>query len=631
MKRGVKISIAIGILVVIFLVLLFEFTIDGNAIKLFSKSKQNIPSANVSTSTNSNLCSSLFYNLYIFNDSLDDAISNSPLTVMPPSYVDIKSLTLRQIGNQVQFIWEGNGNLENNDEQYYFIVLDTDFNSQTGQSWGGIGGEVKITLSHTATINYFEGINPNPINYLTNIPVVFDENKFYLNIPFNYINSSNFNLYFETSGGTPYYDQGSINKVSLQPQQQKINLIIEADKMVLKNNPSLVAVEKGDKRQLKSFMIKGNTKTHISQNKIIYKISHPVGDRDSRIGNLSEIISINNQGIVKYTQRPGFILVNGLVKECGLTTEKPLIIATGSVYGNPLTDYVIGVFPKNYATRESGQHTFDEMFRNYTNAMRTWNLAYSLSSQMYGNYKPFNENKQIFSMIVSQFEPDNPFACGNMNPLESDPTCYMIPSGTPGYDAPIHEMGHNFGESKGMSTIMYSQYNRIQRGGECIASLPVIYMYKDFTDNPQKYGINRNSYEWKFFSNKLQNDIPYVQQTLPDFENQIRSGQITGYLDDNGQFDRVAILCDFFQIYVYDLTSETNQYKQEVIPRFLGVFSDRELPNYINEKSETYFLAAYSAAVGYDMRDKLRFWGFEIDDEYFDQIYPMLLNEMNSV
>jgi hypothetical protein len=303
-------------------------------------------------------------------------------------------------------------------------------------------------------------------------------------------------------------------------------------------------------------------------------------------------------------------------------------MATGTVYGNPKKDPVIAVFPDDYATRESGSNTFGEMMQEYPAVMRTWNLSYSLSSKMYKGFKPFNGDKQIFSMMVSIYEPENPFACGNMNPLESDPTCYMRPDGTPGYDSPIHEMGHNFHETQGMLQLRFANNNRMNRPIECIASLPIIYMYADFTKNPRKYRLDVNSYEYNYFKQKLESDIPTIYPALNDFENQIKTGQISGYFDETGNFDKVAVFCDFFQIYAYDLTEDPNQYKQEVIPRFLGIFSDRELPRFVDEKSETYFGAAYSAAIGYDLRGKLKFWGFTIDDAYFDEIYPMLAQEL---
>lgn len=55
----------------------------------------------------------------------------------------------------------------------------------------------------------------------------------------------------------------------------------------------------------------------------------------------------------------------------------------------------------------------------------------------------------------------------------------------------------------------------------------------------------------------------------------------------------------------------------------MSLFRD-ELVNFREDKVETYFAAAFSASVGSDKRSKFRFWGFNIDDNYFDEIYPQL-------
>jgi hypothetical protein len=59
------------------------------------------------------------------------------------------------------------------------------------------------------------------------------------------------------------------------------------------------------------------------------------------------------------------------------------------------------------------------------------------------------------------------------------------------------------------------------------------------------------------------------------------------------------------------------------------LFGDKELSNFKDGEVETYFSAAYSAAVGSDMRDRLRFWGFTIDDSYFNELYSTFLEELN--
>lgn len=568
----------------------------------------------------SNLCH--FFNSINLEDSLGDATPGAP------NYVDIKRIEIKQIGQYVQFIWEGNGNLKNNDKQYYFIVFDTDFNPQTGERWNGIGGEIRIIVFPDNGVAIYFDANGNVLKEDFDNPVIFDGNTFYLNIEKNKINSNNFNLYFESSGETPYSDYGSIHKVNLKPIQKSVKLVIESDKTISKNNPPLIAIEKDEIAKLKSYIVQGKIKTLVPQNKITYLQSHPV--TDLRIGNISEIVSIDSSGNAKYEKRPGFVLVDGIMNECSLITEKPLIIATGTAFRDNSKDNTIIVFPKDYSTRESGKNTFGNMMQNYPNIAYTWNLAYKLSSKMYGGFKPFKGDKQIFSLITSVGEPENPFACGEGNPLRSDPTCYMHSDGSPEYGASIHEMGHNFGLSKGMQQFVFSDNGRMNRGGECIASLPLIYMLVDFSEHPGKYKIKKESYEYTYFKNKLDEDIPTIYPILNDFESQIKKGEISGYFDEKDTFDRVAVFCDFFQIYAYNLTNDSNQYKQQVIPRFLRIFSDRELPKFIDTKSETYFAAAYSAAIGYDMRTKLKSWGFTIDDAYFEEIYPILFSELSN-
>jgi hypothetical protein len=61
-----------------------------------------------------------------------------------------------------------------------------------------------------------------------------------------------------------------------------------------------------------------------------------------------------------------------------------------------------------------------------------------------------------------------------------------------------------------------------------------------------------------------------------------------------------------------------------MIKRFLHVFRDADLPEFIPEKVETYFAAAYGVAAGRDMRAKMEFWGFDIDNVYYEQLEPLM-------
>jgi hypothetical protein len=138
--------------------------------------------------------------------------------------------------------------------------------------------------------------------------------------------------------------------------------------------------------------------------------------------------------------------------------------------------------------------------------------------------------------------------------------------------------------------------------------------------------MNRSSFEWNYYREFLNQDIPYAESQLRNFEALVRSGQTAGIFDNNGLFDGVAVFCSFFQSYSYGFTPDPNPYGNEVITGFLHIFDDRELPAFSEDQVETYFSAAFSVAVGNDVRDKLRFWGFSINDVYYDQIYSLLTN-----
>jgi len=66
-----------------------------------------------------------------------------------------------------------------------------------------------------------------------------------------------------------------------------------------------------------------------------------------------------------------------------------------------------------------------------------------------------------------------------------------------------------------------------------------------------------------------------------------------------------------------------------MIKRFLNLFDDQELIDFDAEKLPTYFLAAFSVIAGDDVREKLEFWGFEIDDDYYDKIFSKLENKLS--
>ena len=134
-----------------------------------------------------------FYNEIEISDAVGDATPGAP------SYVDILGLKIRQIGDQVQFEWLSDGNPLNSDFMFFFILLDTDLNSETGRWRGGIGAEVRIGVSSSVNLNRFNAAG-DWIGDEEGPPVTFSNGGFVFSIDSEILGSDQFDLYFEASG-----------------------------------------------------------------------------------------------------------------------------------------------------------------------------------------------------------------------------------------------------------------------------------------------------------------------------------------------------------------------------------------------------------------------------------------------
>jgi len=411
-----------------------------------------------------------------------------------------------------------------------------------------------------------------------------------------------------------------------------VNLSIESDYMVLNGTQKLIIIpNKSASVKLNVFLLSENNKTKVDYSNLDFKITHHAS-HNPNLGDPSKIISIDSEGNLRYLKE-GYISLK--VKYSPLSFEsEEIIIATGDIYGNPKTDNVLAVFPKDYSPEESS-YNFGYMINNYPQYISVINMAYNEISKLYGGFKPFGGNKQIFALL------NLPNHCGgNMNPLETAPCCYMnCNDGSPQYDAVIHEMGHNFAYSKGMDQLLRAKNDRINSAGfgECVASLPLQYLRAKILESPQNYNIDENSFEYLNWASFQNQDNIWNKERLERFEGYIEEGSTKGIFDidslapekrDSLQ-GNIGAFCTFFVTPAAYPDEFGNSYSWEFYRRFFSFFGDKELSNFQEDKVETYFSAVYSASIGKDMREKLRFWGFNIDDEYFNQIYPQLVSSVS--
>lgn len=424
-------------------------------------------------------------------------------------------------------------------------------------------------------------------------------------------------------GETWAYTSPSYNEANcgVLPSRQTIRIEIDSPNMVLKSAPPLINIpNKQVGVPLNASLVIDDALTPLDPSLVTYKITHPV---PWQIPDPEAIISIDTGGVAHYNSE-GFVKAKAtaIAGECPASSPE-LILATGEVYGDPKKDHVIAVFPPEY-TPDDSLYSFGDMIEGFPDMMRIINLAYNITSSTYGGFRPFDSDTQIMALF------DVEGHCGAAeNPLLIAPQCYMnYGDGSPQYSVVIHEMGHNFSMSRGMEQLLFTVTEKGQFSdagfAECVASLPLIYIEEEFTHNGAAYDVYPDSFEFQMAESNRDYFCSEPLRGLPGFEQLILDGLTEGIFDNDGLFDGVQVFCSMFESFSCGYVEGENPYGHQMIRRFLHVFRDEDLPEFIPEKVETYFAAAYSVAAGRDMRTKLDFWGFDIDNEYYEQIEPLI-------
>jgi hypothetical protein len=561
-------------------------------------------------------------------DYYNEIVISDPLGDSSEGYVayDIVQLTLKQIGNFVQFELLTDGGdyaAEGVDTALWF---DLDQNLATGRLsdppfigtdlWVKIRGEDIVSeFFWTDAEGNRSGIDPGPV-------VTFLPNGFRILLESDLFPSRDFNLYFSTNR-----DWGSLHEIHLEEPRGKTTLKLESDNLVLHDNPTLVNIPNRDTGvELRVYLEVDGERSLLPPDRVTYSVYHPVFGSDYYSDSDPEkIISIDDEGVAHYNSE-GFVHVAPSVDYCeGALTPGEFVIATGDVFGVPGEDDVIAVFPSDYTPIDSS-YSFGQMMSSYPNYTKLINTAYGVMENLYSGYQPFNGLTQVFALL------DLPDHCGSPgNPLLTAPCCYMdCGDGSPQYNVVVHEMGHNFQEALGMHRLLTNDFGRflsqISIAGfmECSASLPIIYFEQEMVRNFSEYGFSRSDFEVAYYQGNIDHYCPDARAGLEEFEDLIATGQTDGIHDNPGLFDGVRVFCSFFQAFSCGFVDGQNLYHHEMIRRFLSIFRDSDLPSFNENQADTYFGAAYSLAAGRDMRRKLRQWGFEIDDAYYGTIMPLL-------
>jgi hypothetical protein len=544
-----------------------------------------------------------FYNEISIPDPAGDATPGAP------AYVDILGLTIRQFRDRVQFRWRSDGNPYNSDRMYFFIFIDIDNNPSTGAGVAGIGAEIKIGVNVDTYVHRFAA-NGTWLGDERGLRVVFRDDGFVFDIDREWLGSDLFTVYFEASGQPPWTDYGSIQEIALLATRPGPSVVLTSDRYALEEDPTVVDIpDQLTGVQLHAHLVHDGSSIELGGTQVEYIVFHnsPV------IVDAESIISIDENGVAHYNS-PGFVFATAEIEECGLQSDV-IILATGEVHEPPTGHQIMAIWPADYSPNLVNA-TYGEIMANYPNFLHTMNVGYQIISDLYNGFRPFGGDTQVLTTVEVNSN------CHDGNPLLSPPDCYFYRHGAPSYVYVMHEMGHNFQQTEGMNLL--STHRIAHMGfGECSASLPVIYMFSEITSNGAQYGLGPGTYEWDEFNRWRQMDDSNFD-AFDDFEAQISAGEIEGFFDENGDFDGVAMFCCLFQTHVYGHGEYSTPYGHELIRRFFNVFDDEGFEDIQYDEIETYFAAAFSAAAGKNLRDRFHFWGFDIDDAFYDQIMPMI-------
>jgi hypothetical protein len=557
-----------------------------------------------------------FFNEIIISDPVGDlSPGSSPC-------IDITSVRIRQVGDGVLL------ELHSNCTTYPDAIADAGFSfdmdgdPDTGFPFGSIGLELQIYVGEYLrpySVFSYADADGNWITETTGPQVHYLDDGFSLLVPMEEFPTVQPTLYVTLTGNDPSEgDEVDPAEITFQPSRAPNRLLVDSDHRVPVESPTVISIPtKAQGVQLNASLIGEGGQTSLAAGDISYTTSHPREDFGNDPDN---IVSIDSAGVAHYVGE-GFVYAAPYFEACGLTGEE-FILATGDVFTHPQLDRVVAVFPTDWAPPGSA-HTFGSMMDTYSGYMQLVNHGYLIQTELYRGFQPFDGASQIFALVVEDG------LCGsNGNPLLTAPGCYMVSGdGSPQYDVVIHEMGHNFSlEASAMDALLFADQGRIAWSGfiESVASLPIIYFEQEVVGNGSRYGIAPGSFEEQYFQGSIDMYCPDSRIQLEEFEADVSLGLVDGIFDSANVGNSVGVMCSFFQAFACDWVDGPNPYRHHVIRRFLNVFSGEPIPGFQEDKVDTYFGAAYSAAAGRDMRDKLELWGFEIDDPFYDQIMPMI-------
>lgn len=500
-----------------------------------------------------------------------------------PSAGNIKEIKLIKMQNQTFIKMEMLGSYVYLQNQFAFLFFDVDKNSATGQYWGGIGAETKLSWalsSDKVGINQFNSVG-EVINY-SEYPLYY-YNKSYLFLIPSYFITTNALFYFEISGDNPWSDAGHVEDLTFTTENYQIA------------------------QPISPFVSNYSSYFRNISNKIYRNL--PINQsltlqNNVFLGSSAEYISLNGNQlklIPTYDKYRGEIFGFLSLDSCGILTQNSnTYYIPGDSFNGRYVDFVIpGEFiPSTSHSPESNYNNSLKYLTETTNGIKIRDAGFNVLRQLTG--------VNLLGIIFMFDYNVGGGASSNQEIIKNGPFAFEN-DGVPEFGGDFHEIGHYHTLQNIHFTNLYldSMYS------EGFANILAHYTKESLVNNYLKYNLTESD------KNLL----------IADRAHWINTFECIDKLKNDKNFSDFLLRGDGCIIQQIAINLSRQYYGNlEPIERLMKLYSPNSSlvllnTKYISNEEHTIFIASISASLKQDMRDYFRELNWPINDSLFEDFY----------
>jgi hypothetical protein len=532
-------------------------------------------------------------------------------------YLDIISTDIKESKDNLILIMRINSNLDSLTENVTYIwLLDTDSNPATGQPHGEVGSEYNLRAVYNTIWGWSGFVDDIIKEGGFQVSVFHKQGSVYLIIPKHRLNLYDSARISFDSFSDQGYDNGPMGILQFNSPSaaHKVHLSTSNDIFSGRTGPTYAYVSKSNPATL--------SLTSNGQRVDVDKFM--MSNSNIRMVQLSG--NTLTDATLSYSDNTRFVEVYGFLEEYGSLTNRLRVLVGDLFLGNNVA-FVFpgGLIPKNEGNPHvTGSVPLSTMIERY-DFLEIMDAMYSIQKELVG----------VVPIAEPYLYEFNYYLCGGAGqPIGLGYGCIENPANEPHWGVIFHETGHgftghiffndidNFGAFSAQNSERFLGLHEF-RYSEGFATLNSLYSLYMLTTNPDSYKVQEpalSSMRTQFENDKHMRD---EKNCNPNED----PCSLYDYEQRSSPFNRInPNIIDGIFIEIAEDKS-MNPYGWGVYKRFYKVFlpTSTGLPPVNANKGDTFFVAALSAATGSDLRAQFKEWNFPVDDVYYNQVYPTLV------